>query len=60
MTTVGTVGIVLAPCNGQIVSACLIVMCLTLPISVVTYNLGPIDIAPNYAGMLLPLKLSVN
>lgn len=52
VTTVGTVGILLAPCDAPLVSASLVMMSMAIPVSVATYTLGPMDIAPNYAGTM--------
>lgn len=55
VTIVGCVGVVLGGCDAPLVVTFLTLAALGIAAGPVTFNLGAIDIAPNYAGLFLPL-----
>lgn len=57
LVTVSSVGTVLAGCDAPLTATFLIMMAMAIPICLVTYILGPMDIAPNYAGLFLPSSI---
>lgn len=45
------VGLAVTECDAILVSVYLIMQAIGIPVALVSYVMGPMDIAPNYAGV---------